>query len=112
MISKDKFPCSCADIERKNNLIQAFKNKEDVFTAIRPEDILMGESPWSANRMMCSVAIVEYLGQMSQVSAIHENRTRIDLGQVRTSEKMKQSLWGYLRIRYWSSRRREVHPHE
>jgi putative spermidine/putrescine transport system ATP-binding protein len=79
MISKDKFPCSCADIERKNNLIEAFKNKEEVFTAIRPEDILMGESPSSANRMMCRVAIVEYLGQMSQVSAIHENRTRIDL---------------------------------
>jgi putative spermidine/putrescine transport system ATP-binding protein len=79
MISKDKFLCSCADIERKNNLIEAFKNKEEVFTAIRPEDILMGESPSSANRMMCRVAIVEYLGQMSQVSAIHENRTRIDL---------------------------------
>jgi len=79
MISKDKFPCSCADIERKNNLIEAFKNKEEVFTAIRPEDILMGESPSSANRMMCRVVIVEYLGQMSQVSAIHENRTRIDL---------------------------------
>jgi len=79
MISKDNFPCSCADIERKNNLIEAFKNKEEVFTAIRPEDILMGESPSSANRVMCRVAIVEYLGQMSQVSAIHENRTRIDL---------------------------------
>jgi putative spermidine/putrescine transport system ATP-binding protein len=79
MISKDKFPCSCADIERKNNLIEAFKNKEEVFTAIRPEDILMGESPSSANRVMCRVSIVEYLGQMSQVSAIHENRTRIDL---------------------------------
>jgi putative spermidine/putrescine transport system ATP-binding protein len=79
MISKDKFLCSCADIERKNNLIEAFKNKEEVFTAIRPEDILMGESPSSANRMMCRVVIVEYLGQMSQVSAIHENRTRIDL---------------------------------
>jgi putative spermidine/putrescine transport system ATP-binding protein len=79
MISKDKFPCSCADIERKNNLIGAFKNKEEVFTAIRPEDIVMGELPPSANRMMCTVAIVEYLGQMSQVSAIHENRTRIDL---------------------------------
>ena len=45
MISKGKFPCACADIERKNNLIEAFKNKEDVFTAIRPEDILIGESP-------------------------------------------------------------------
>ena len=44
--------------------------------------------------MICNVAIVEYLGQVSQISAIHENRTRIDLRtgtHVRENEKI--SLW-------------------
>jgi putative spermidine/putrescine transport system ATP-binding protein len=92
MISKDRFPCTCGDIERKNSLIEAFKNKEEVVTAIRPEDVLIGES--SVNNILCHVAIVEYLGQVSQISAIHENQTRIDVRTgtlVRENENL--SLW-------------------
>ena len=86
LLSKDKFPKESRDEERKIGLIEAYKNDKEVFTAIRPEDILIGES--NINKIPAEVAIVEYLGQVSQVSCIHQNKTRIDL---RTETKVKDN---------------------
>jgi putative spermidine/putrescine transport system ATP-binding protein len=93
LTSRGNFTCTCADTERKNSLLEAFKNKEEVFTAIRPEDVFIAES--SVNQVICNVGIVEYLGQVSQISAIHENQTRIDLRTstyVTENEKISLSI--------------------
>ena len=75
LISKGTFTCS--DQVRKEGLLDAFRNGKNVFTAIRPEDVLIGDS--TINKIDSQVRIVEYLGQVCQISAIHQNGTRIDL---------------------------------
>jgi len=75
LISKGTFTCS--DQARKEGLLDAFRNGKNVFTAIRPEDVLIGDS--TINKIDSQVRIVEYLGQVCQISAIHQNGTRIDL---------------------------------
>ena len=63
-----------------------------VFTAIRPEDIQLGEGP--VNSLTCKVEVVEYLGQINQAGAMTANGIRLDL---RTGERIKASeplrLW-------------------
>lgn len=73
---------------RKN----ALETKAPVFTAIRPEDIRLGDGP--VNQLSCGADVVEYLGQVSQVAALMDNGTRVDLrpiGQIRAGERLK--LW-------------------
>jgi putative spermidine/putrescine transport system ATP-binding protein len=60
----------------KTFLEKAIQNQEPVHTAIRPEDITLGSS---ANSMTCQVDVVEYLGQVSQISAKLINGIRVDL---------------------------------
>jgi putative spermidine/putrescine transport system ATP-binding protein len=75
LISKGTFTCN--DQGRKEGLLNAFRNGKNVFTAIRPEDVLIEDS--TINKIDSQVRIVEYLGQLCQISAIHQNGTRIDL---------------------------------
>ena len=92
LISRDRFPCTCPDIERKDCLREAFRTKAEVVAAVRPEDILIGES--QVNSMIYRVTIVEFLGQVSQVSAIHESQTRVELKTgTRVGENEEISLW-------------------
>jgi putative spermidine/putrescine transport system ATP-binding protein len=75
LISKGTFTCN--DQGRKEGLLNAFKNGKNVFTAVRPEDVLIEDS--TINKIDPLVRIVEYLGQVCQISAIHQNGIRIDL---------------------------------
>lgn len=75
LISKGTFTCN--DQGRKEVLLKAFRNGKNVFTAVRPEDVLIEDS--TINKIDSQVRIVEYLGQLCQISAIHQNGTRIDL---------------------------------
>jgi putative spermidine/putrescine transport system ATP-binding protein len=75
LISKGTFTCS--DQVRKEGLLEAFKKGKNVFTAVRPEDVSIGDS--TINKIDSQVRIVEYLGQVCQISAMHQNGTRIDL---------------------------------
>jgi putative spermidine/putrescine transport system ATP-binding protein len=75
LISKGIFTCN--DQGRKEGLLNAFRNGKNVFTAVRPEDVLIEDS--TINKIDSQVRIVEYLGQVCQISAIHQNGTRIDL---------------------------------
>jgi putative spermidine/putrescine transport system ATP-binding protein len=75
LISKETYTCS--DKVRKEGLLEAFRKGKNVFTAVRPEDVLIGDS--TINRIDSQVRIVEYLGQVCQISAMHQNGTRIDL---------------------------------
>jgi putative spermidine/putrescine transport system ATP-binding protein len=77
---------------RKASLLAAFKNHQPVVTAIRPEDVMFGDG--TVNQQLCTVGVVEYLGQTSQVSATLANGTRVDL---RPSERLRENdkinLW-------------------
>jgi putative spermidine/putrescine transport system ATP-binding protein len=75
LISKGTFTGD--DQGRKEGLLKAFRNGKNVFTAVRPEDVLIEDS--TINKIDSQVRIVEYLGQVCQISAIHQNGTRIDL---------------------------------
>jgi putative spermidine/putrescine transport system ATP-binding protein len=75
LISKGTFTCS--DLVRREGLLEAFRKGKNVFTAVRPEDVLIEDS--TINRIDSQVRIVEYLGQVCQLSAMHQNGTRIDL---------------------------------
>jgi putative spermidine/putrescine transport system ATP-binding protein len=75
LISKGTFTDD--DQGRKEGLLKAFRNGKNVFTAVRPEDVLIEDS--TINKIDSQVRIVEYLGQVCQISAIHQNGTRIDL---------------------------------
>jgi len=75
LISKGTFTCN--DQGRKEGLLNAFRNGNNIFTAVRPEDVLIEDS--TINKIDSQVRIVEYLGQLCQISAIHQNGTRIDL---------------------------------
>lgn len=55
----------------------ARQSGKPVSTAIRPENILISNGP--ANSVNCTVEVVEYLGQVSQVSAKMANDLRVDL---------------------------------
>jgi putative spermidine/putrescine transport system ATP-binding protein len=82
LLSRERFDCNNED--KKKLIIEAFKNKSEVYTAVRPEDIMIGDS--ATNVINSNIAVIEYLGQVSQVSVLHENGTRIDL---RTGEDLK-----------------------
>jgi putative spermidine/putrescine transport system ATP-binding protein len=75
LISKGIFTCN--DQGRKEGLLNAFRDGKNVFTAVRPEDVLIEDS--TINKIDSQVRIVEYLGQVCQISAMHQNGTRIDL---------------------------------
>jgi putative spermidine/putrescine transport system ATP-binding protein len=58
--------------ELNNQLIMdAYKKNEEVVTAIRPEDLLMGAA--AANTLGCTIRMVEYLGTICQITAILTN---------------------------------------
>lgn len=69
----------------KRKLIEAYKNGKEIVTAIRPEDISLGDA--AENRLKCKVSMVEYLGTTSQVSVKLDNGVILD---ARTSSKLKE----------------------
>lgn len=60
----------------KINLKQAFEAGKEVVTVARPEDILLGEA--AENNLNCKVEMIEYLGQVSNISAFLENGLKVD----------------------------------
>jgi len=77
---------------RKNAFKNPLETKAPVLTAIRPEDIRLGDGP--VNQLSCGADVVEYLGQVSQVAALMDNGTRVDLrsvGPIKAGERLK--LW-------------------
>jgi putative spermidine/putrescine transport system ATP-binding protein len=82
LISKETF---AGNDRRKLALEQAYKNNEEVNTAIRPEEIMLGEGV--VNNLKAKVSIVEYLGQISNVTAMLSNGVRTDM---RSSERIKE----------------------
>ena len=78
--------------QKRATLAEAFKNKQTISTAIRPEDIILGDGP---NQQECQVDVVEYLGQTSQVAASFDNGVRIDLrpeGRVKHGETIRMAV--------------------
>jgi len=61
----------------KRELLAAFRENKEIYTAIRPEDIQIGSG--SGNSFECKVDIVEYLGQSCHVTGFLENGVRVDL---------------------------------
>jgi putative spermidine/putrescine transport system ATP-binding protein len=82
LISRETFN---GEDERKLALEQAFKNNKEVNTAIRPEEIMLGEE--AVNNLKAKVSIVEYLGQISNVTAVLSNGIQTDM---RSSERIKE----------------------
>jgi putative spermidine/putrescine transport system ATP-binding protein len=69
---RDTSAASSAD----NTLIaEAYRKREELVTAIRPEDFLVGAA--AANVLRGSVDLVEYLGTICQTSALLSNGLRI-----------------------------------
>lgn len=64
------------DRSLKLALLQAYNNQKPVNTTIRPEDFQIGKG--ETNNLHCKVGIVEYLGQISQVTGLLNNNKRID----------------------------------
>jgi ABC-type Fe3+/spermidine/putrescine transport system ATPase subunit len=62
--------------DRIQELQKAHKNNEDVFCAIRPEDILTGQV--AENCFQCKIDVIEYQGQHNSVSASLPNKHRVD----------------------------------
>lgn len=90
LVSRSKY--TGAEIHRKIALQNALKGSREVFTAIRPEDVVLGDGP--VNKIGCKVDIVEYLGQLCQVAAFHENGTRVDLRTIgRVNEGVAVDLY-------------------
>lgn len=56
-------------------LIESYKNNDEVIAAIRPEDILMGES--DINKISCKVDLVEYLGNTNKKTLFTDNDFKI-----------------------------------
>lgn len=76
----------------KSTLEKAMQTGKPISTAIRPEDIRIGQA--DVNSMACNVNVVEYLGQVSQVSATMDNGLRVDLHpaeRVKTGERI--NIW-------------------
>jgi putative spermidine/putrescine transport system ATP-binding protein len=75
----------------RSALQQALKSKETVNTAIRPEDFVIGQG--ETNNLKAQVDIVEYLGQVSNVTAL----CNCNRAELRSSEKVSQgealNLW-------------------
>lgn len=59
-----------------DGLHHAFQNQEEVTTAIRPDDFQVGQG--TVNNLHGKVDIVEYLGQVSHVTALLGNDCRAD----------------------------------
>jgi putative spermidine/putrescine transport system ATP-binding protein len=79
---------------RREALLAAFKADRKVTTAIRPEDIAIGASP-AGSCLRARVALVEYQGQASYVTARADNGTTIELrpqAPVRIGEVLELSL--------------------
>jgi putative spermidine/putrescine transport system ATP-binding protein len=62
---------------RRKAIVAAFNEGRPVKTAVRPDDIVVGEGK-DLNRVSCRTTIVEYQGQTSQVSAVAGTDTRLD----------------------------------
>jgi putative spermidine/putrescine transport system ATP-binding protein len=62
--------------EKIDALRGASQRKEEVFCAVRPEDINLGAAV--ENKLACKVNVVEYLGQTNSTSASLANGHRID----------------------------------
>jgi putative spermidine/putrescine transport system ATP-binding protein len=71
-----KLLCSKNDAVRKISLKNAYETGAAVLTAIRPEDITVGEAP--VNCLNCTINLTEYLGKSSNVSAVMPNGLKID----------------------------------
>ncbi len=56
-------------------IMKAFRNKEEVVTAIRPEDFTVGEG--AVNTIACEIKMVEYLGTICQIKASAKNNLDI-----------------------------------
>ncbi len=64
------------DTAKKLKLKSAFENGAEIMTAIRPEDITIGDG--ETNVVSCKIEVVEYLGQNSHVTAFFGNNIKID----------------------------------
>lgn len=71
-----KLICSKSDVVRKLTLKNAFENGKEVLTAVRPEDIVSGSG--SVNCFDCKIGLIEYLGKVSNVSAVLQNGLKVD----------------------------------
>ena len=71
-----KFVYSKNDAVHKIALLNAYEAGKAVITAIRPEDIIAGESP--VNCFECNINLTEYLGKVSNVTANMQNGLKID----------------------------------
>lgn len=68
----------------KLGLMQAFRSQKTVNTAIRPDDFQIGTG--ETNNLHCKTGIVEYLGQISQVTGMLKNNHQVDF---RTNVKIR-----------------------
>lgn len=64
------------DAVRKINLKTAYETGKTILTAIRPEDITVGEG--TVNCFDCKINLTEYLGKVSNVTAEMQNGVKID----------------------------------
>lgn len=60
----------------KLGLMQALRSQKTVNTAIRPDDFQVGMG--ETNNLHCKTGIVEYLGQISQVTGMLKNNLKVD----------------------------------
>ena len=75
LVSRGSYTCD--EKARKEGLLAALRNGQEVYTAVRPEEVMIGAS--TVNAIASRVKIVEYLGQVCQISAAHDSGIRIDL---------------------------------
>lgn len=83
LVSRRKYSGSDHGLEAA--LQEAFKNNQEVNTAIRPEELVLGKG--TENNLNCKVDIVEYLGQISHVTAFLGNGIRTEM---RSSERVQE----------------------
>lgn len=70
---------------RRAAVVAAFRQKRHVTTAIRPDDVEVDQGD-STSSLPAKVTLVEYLGETTQVSALGEGGTRVD---VRTGRSVR-----------------------
>jgi putative spermidine/putrescine transport system ATP-binding protein len=79
---------------RRQSIMDAFREKKKVWTAIRPEDILVGTRE-GYNAVQSNVILVEYQGQTSLVSAMVGRDMLLELRpstQMRVGDTVKLSI--------------------
>lgn len=65
-----------SDESKEKLLADAYRNNEEVTTAIRPDDFAVGEA--AVNNIRCKIDIIEYLGTTNQVNAVFKNGLSIE----------------------------------